>query len=205
MYKKHIFKNYLCISKLGILLLNFVKVLLYDNVFNMSDQLLIIDKYRRWFWYFGVLPLIASYLICLNFIAEFLSIVVIEKPSITLSYMASLLFFITIGLALLMILWCLINTIRVFKISFKINLPEFKIKKYIFNASVIFFPIIAFVGFIPLSIIIYEIELYLPLFPIIEPVAQDLTPYLFPVYSFIVNTIRGLWGQPILSADYFTM
>jgi len=171
----------------------------------MTDQLLIVDKYRRWFWYFGVLPLVASYLICLNFIAEFLSIVVLQKPSITHSYMASLLFFITIGLAILMILWCLINTIQVYKISFKIKLPEFKIKKYIFNASVIFFPIIAFVGFIPLSIIMYEIGLYLPLFPIIEPVAQDLTPYLFPVYSFIVNTIRGLWGHPILSADYFTM
>ena len=168
----------------------------------MSDQLLIIDKYKRWFWYFGVLPLIASYLICLNFIAEFLSIVVIEKPSITLSYMASLLFFITIGLALLMILWCLINTIRVYMISFKIKLPEFRIKKYIFNASVIFFPIVAFVGFIPLSIFMYEIGLYLPLFPLIEPISQDLTPYLFPVYSFIVNTIRGLWGYPFLSNDY---
>ena len=168
----------------------------------MSDQLLIIDKYKRWFWYFGVLPLIASYLICLNFIAEFLSIVVIEKPSITLSYMASLLFFITIGLALLMILWCLINTIRVYMISFKIKLPEFRIKKYIFNASDIFFPIVAFVGFIPLSIFMYEIGLYLPLFPLIEPIAQDLTPYLFPVYSFIVNTIRGLWGYPFLSNDY---
>lgn len=171
----------------------------------MSDQLLIIDKYRRWFWYFGVLPLVASYLICLNFIAEFLSIVVLLKPSITQSYMASLLFFITIGLALLMILWCLINTIRVYKISFKINLPEFKIKKYIFNASVIFFPIIAFVGFIPLSIIMYEIGLYLPLFPIIEPIAKDLTPYLFPVYSFIINTIRAFGGYHSLSTDYFSM
>ena len=164
----------------------------------MSDQIFIIDKYRRWFWYFGVLPLAASYIISLNFIAEFLSIVVLQKPSITQSYMASLLFFITIGLALLMILWCLINTIRVYKISFKIKLPEFRIKKYFFNASVIFFPIIAFAGFIPLSIIMYEIGLYLPLFPIVEPVAQYLTPYLFPVYSFIVNTIRGLWGYPLM-------
>jgi len=168
----------------------------------MNDQILIIDKYKRWFWYFGVLPLVITYLICLNFIAEFLSIVVIEKPSITLSYMASLLFFITIGLALLMILWCLINTIRVYMISFKIKLPEFRIKKYIFNASVIFFPIIAFLGFVPFSFFMYEIGLYLPLFPLIEPIAQDLTPYLFPVYSFIVNTIRGLWGYPFLSNDY---
>ena len=171
----------------------------------MSDQLLIIDKYKRWFWYFGVLPLITSYLICLNFIAEFLSIVVIEKPSITLSYMASLLFFITIGLALLMILWCLINTIWVFTISFKIKLPEFRIKKYIFNASVIFFPIIAFLGFVPFSFFMYEIGLYLPLFPLIEPIAQDLTPYLFPVYSLIVNTLRGFWGNDSLSAEYFSM
>ena len=168
----------------------------------MNYQILIIYKYKRWFWYFGVLPLVTTYLICLNFIAEFLSIVVLQKPSITQSYMASLLFFITIGLALLMILWCLINTIRVYTISFRIKLPEFKIKKYFFNTSVIFFPIIAFIGFIPLSIIMYEIGLYLPLFPIIEPVAQNLTPYLFPVYSFIVNTIRGLWGYPFLTNDY---
>ena len=171
----------------------------------MSDQLLIIDKYKRWYWYFGVLPLVTSYLICLNFIAEFLSIVVLLKPSITQSYMASLLFFITIGLALLMILWCLINIIRVYMISFKIKLPEFRIKKYIFNASVIFFPITAFVGFFPLSIFMYEIGLYLPLFPLIEPIAQDLTPYLFPVYSLIVNTLRSFWGNDSLSTDYITM
>ena len=171
----------------------------------MSDQLLIIDKYRRWFWYFGVLPLVVSYLICLNFIAEFLSIVVLQKPSITQSYMASLLFFITIGLALLMILWCLINTIRVYEISFKIKLPEFKIKKYIFNASVILFPIIAFVGFIPFSFFMFEFGLYLPLFPLIEPIAQDLTPYLFPVYSFILNTLRNFWGYSSLSTDYILM
>ena len=168
----------------------------------MNDQMLIIDKYKRRYWYFGVLPLVTTYLICLNFIAEFFSIALIEKPSITLGYMASLLFYVTLGLALLMILWCLINTIRVYVISFKIKLPEFRIKKYIFNASVIFFPIIAFVGFFPLSIFMYEIGLYLPLFPLIEPIAQDLTPYLFPVYSFIVNTIRGLWGYPFLSNDY---
>ena len=171
----------------------------------MNDQILIIDRYKRWFWYFGVLPLVTSYLICLNFIAEFLSIVDIEKPSITLGYMASLLFYVTLGLALLMILWCVVNTIRVYIISFKIKLPEFRIKKYIFNASVILFPIIAFVGFIPLSFVVYEIGLYLPLFPLIEPIAQDLTPYLFPVYSFIVNTLRSFWGNDSLSTDYFTM
>ena len=171
----------------------------------MNDQMLIIDKYKRWFWYFGVLPLVTTYLICLNFIAEFFSIAFIEKPSITLGYMASLLFYVTLGLALLMILWCVVNTIQVYMISFKIKLPEFRFKKYIFNASVIFFPIIAFVGFFPLSIFMYEIGLYLPLFPLIEPIAQDLTPYLFPVYSFIVNTLRSFWGNDSLSTDYFTM
>ena len=171
----------------------------------MNDQILIIDKYKRWFWYFGVLPLVTTYLICLNFIAEFFSIALIEKPSITLGYMASLLFYVTLGLALLMILWCLTNTIRVYTISFKIKSPEFRIKKYIFNASVIFFPIIAFVGFFPLSIFMYEIGLYLPLFPLIEPIAKDLTPYLFPVYSLIVNTLRGFWGNDSLSTEYFSM
>ena len=171
----------------------------------MDDQILIIDKYKRWFWYFGVLPLVTTYLICLNFIAEFFSIAFIEKPSITLGYMASLLFYVTLGLALLMILWCLINTIRVYTISFKIKSPEFRIKKYIFNASVIFFPILAFIGFIPISIVMFEIGLYLPLFPLIEPIAQDLTPYLFPVYSLIVNTLRGFWGNDSLSTDYFLM
>jgi len=171
----------------------------------MNDQMLIIDKYKRWFWYFGVLPLVTSYLICLNFIAEFFSIAFIEKPSITLCYMASLLFYVTLGVALLMILWCVVNTIRVYIISFKIKLPEFRIKKYIFNASVILFPIIALLGFIPLSFVVYEIGLYLPLFPFIEPIAQDLTPYLFPVYSIIVNSLRVFWGNDSLSTDYFTM
>ena len=171
----------------------------------MNDQMLIIDKYKRWFWYFGVLPLVITYLICLNFIAEFLSIVDIEKPSITLGYMASLLFYVTVGLALLMILWCVVNSIQVYMISFKIKSPEFRIKKYIFNASVIFFPIVAFVGFIPLSIFMYEIGLYLPLFPLIEPIAQDLTPYLFPVYSIIVNSLRVFWGNDSLSTEYFSM
>ena len=171
----------------------------------MSDQILIIDKYKRWFWYFGVLPLVTSYLICLNFTAEMISIAAIEKPSITLHYMLALLLFTTLGFILLMILWCIINIIRTYIISSRIKLSEFRIKKYIFNASVIFFPILAFVGFIPLSIIIYEIGLYLPLFPIIEPIAKDLTPYLFPIYSLIVNTLRGFWGNDSLSTDYFTM
>ena len=171
----------------------------------MSDQLLIIDKYKRWFWYFGVLPLVTSYLICLNFTSEMISIAAVEKPSITLHYMLALLLFTTLGLILLMILWCVINIIRTYIISSRIKLSEFRIKKYFFNASVIFFPIIAFVGFIPLSIIMYEIGLYLPLFPIIEPIAKDLTPYLFPVYSFIINTIRAFGGYHSLSTDYFSM
>jgi hypothetical protein len=51
----------------------------------------------------------------------------------------------------------------------------------------------------------FEIGLYLPLFPLIEPIAQDLTPYLFPVYSLIVNTLRGFWGNDSLSTEYFLM
>ena len=43
----------------------------------MTDQILIMGKLRKWFWYYGVLPLVVAYVICLNFAAEFVNIVVI--------------------------------------------------------------------------------------------------------------------------------
>ena len=72
----------------------------------MTDQILIMNKLNKWFWYFGVLPLVISYLMCLNFTAEYLSIAMIERPSITLRYMGELLGFTTLGLAIIMIIWC---------------------------------------------------------------------------------------------------
>ena len=162
----------------------------------MTDQILIIDKLNRWFWYFGVLPLVFTYVICLNFTAELVDILMIEKDkSITLSYMAALLFYSTLGMAFLMIVWCIINAVRVYIISSKITAPEFKGKKYSFNISVILFPIIAFLGFIPVALILCKTKIYLPLFPLIEPIAQDLTPYLFPIYLFITNASEYMSGN----------
>ena len=161
----------------------------------MTDQILIMGKLRKWFWYYGVLPLVVAYMICLNFAAEFVNIVVIENRSITLSYMGELLYYSTVGIAFLMIIWCLINAIRVYIISSKITAHELKGKKYSFNTSVILFPIIAFFGFIPLALVLSKTKIYFPLFPLIEPIAQDLTPYLFPIYLLITNASEYMFGN----------
>ena len=161
----------------------------------MTDQILLMGKLRKWFWYYGVLPLVFAYLICLNFSAEFVNILVIANRSITLYYMAELLYYSTFGIGCLMIVWCIINAVRVYIISSKITAPEFKRKKYSFNISVILFPIIAFLGFIPISLILCKTKIYFPLFPLIEPIAQDLTPYLFPIYLFITNASEYMSGN----------
>ena len=161
----------------------------------MSDQILIMDKLRKWYWYYGVLPLVVAYVICLNFAAEFVNIVVIENRSITLYYMGELLYYTTVGIAFFMIIWCIINAIRVYIISSKITAPELKNKKYSFNASVILCPFIAFFGFIPLALTLSATKMYFPLFPLIEPIAQNLTPYLFPIYLFIINASEYMFGN----------
>ena len=161
----------------------------------MTDQILIMDKLRKWFWYYGVFPLVVAYVICLNFAAEFVNIVVIENRSITLYYMGELLYYTTVGIAFLMIIWCIINAIRVYIISSKITAPELKNKKYSFNTSVILCPFIAFFGFIPLALTLSATKMYFPLFPLIEPIAQDLTPYLFPIYLFIINASEYMFGN----------
>ena len=161
----------------------------------MTDQILIMGKLRKWFWYYGVLPLVVAYVICLNFAAEFVNIVIIDNRSITLYYMGELLYYSTVGIAFLMIIWCLINAIRVYIISSKITAPELKNKKYSFNTSVILFPFIAFFGFIPLALILNKTKMYFPLFPLIEPIAQDLTPYLFPIYLLITNASEYMFGN----------
>ena len=80
-------------------------------------------------------------------------------------------------------------------ISSKITAPELKNKKYSFNTSVILYPFIAFLGFIPLALTLSATKMYLPLFPLIKPIAQDLTPYLFPIYLFIINASEYMFGN----------
>ena len=161
----------------------------------MTDQILIMNKLNRWFWYFGVLPLVISYFMCLNFVAEYIQIHLTSNPSITLLYMGELLFFITLSLVILMVLWCNINAFRVIKISSEITFSKFRFKKYTLNTAVFLCPIVAILGFIPLLKLVLDKGFYLPLFPIIEPIAQNLTPYLFPVYLFLVNTLRYFFGS----------
>ena len=112
-----------------------------------------------------------------------------DRPSITLFYMGELLGYTTLGMAVVMTLWCNVNAHRVYKIASQITSSKFKIKKFLLKTSVIFFPLIAFIGFIPLALTLFEKKLYFPLFPMIEPVAQNLTPYLFPVYKLIKSTL----------------
>ena len=114
--------------------------------------------------------------------------------------MGELLYYSTVGIAFLMIIWCLINAIRVYIISSKITAPELKNKKYSFNTSVILCPFIAFFGFIPLALILSKTKMYFPLFPLIEPIAQDLTAYLFSIYLLITNASEYMFGN--FSYDY---
>ena len=154
------------------------------------DQIILKNKLDKWFWSYGVLPLIVLYIICLNFTAEMIQIKMTLQWAGTLFYMGELLFYTTLGLACLMVIWCIVNAARVFIISSKIEFEEFKKKKLYFRLSVILFPIIAFVGFIPLSLLISVNNFYLPLYPFISPFAHELTPYLFPIYIFITNGIN---------------
>ena len=153
----------------------------------MTDQIFIMNKLNRWFWYSGVLPLVISYVICLNFVAEYIQIQLTSNPSITLFYMGELLFHITLVLVLIMILWCNVNAFQVKRISSKITSSEFKLKKFVFNTSVYLFPIIAILSFIPLLKLLLDKNFYFPLFPLIEPIAKNLTPYLYPIYLFIYS------------------
>ena len=161
----------------------------------MTDQTLIMNKLNRWFWYFGVLPLIISYIFCLNFTAEYIKISLKFTQSPTEFYMGELLGFTTIGLACLMIFWCNINIMYVHKVASKITSNKFKNKKYILNISVVVFPIIAFLGFPPLAIILSYKNLYFSFFSIIEPIAQNLTPFFFPVYLFIMEFLEYIIGK----------
>ena len=102
----------------------------------MTDQILIMNKLNRWFWYFGVLPLVISYFMCLNFVADYIQIHLTSNPSITLLYMGELLFFVTLGLVILMVFWCNIDAFRVFKISSEITSSKFRFKKYMLNTAV---------------------------------------------------------------------
>jgi len=156
----------------------------------MKDQILMVNKLNKWFWLYGVFPLLTSYMLCLNFAVEYFLIQVEFKPSITKYYMGELLGFTTLGLACIMILWCNIIAIRVHGISSNISIPNFKVRKFIFNISVIIIPVTAFIAFIPLVRVLFNNSLYFPLFPLIEPIAKDLTPFLFPVYLFLLLALN---------------
>lgn len=160
----------------------------------MTDQIFIMNKLNKWFWHFGVLPLVISYLMCLNFVAEYIQIHLTSNPSITLFYMGEVLFFITLGLVTIMVLWCNINAFRVFKISSEITSSKYRVKKYVLNTSVYLCPIIAILSFVPLLKLVLDKGFYLPLFPIVETVAQDLTPYLYPIYKFIMESLKNIFG-----------
>ena len=69
-------------------------------------------------------------------------------------------------------------------------MEKFKKKKLYFRLSAIIFPIIAFLGFIPLTLLIAMNNFYLPLYPFISPITQKLTPYLFPIYIYITNGVN---------------
>ena len=40
----------------------------------VMDQIILKEKLDKWFWYYGVLPLVIAYVFCLNFAAEMLLI-----------------------------------------------------------------------------------------------------------------------------------
>ena len=160
----------------------------------MKDQILIVNKLNKWFWFYGVLPLFTCYILCLNFAVEFFLIKLEIKPSITKYYMGELLGFTILGFACIMILWCNVVAIRVHGISSNISTPNFKVRKIIFNISVIVIPVTAFITFIPLVRVLFNNSLYFPLFPLIEPIAKYLTPFLFPVYLFIVASFKYIFG-----------
>ena len=85
------------------------------------DQIILKEKLDKWFWYYGVLPLVISYVFCLNFAAEMILIKMTLQWSGPLFYMGELLFYTTLGLACLMMIWCIINAARVFIILSNLN------------------------------------------------------------------------------------
>ena len=151
-----------------------------------------IQNLNKWFWYYGVLPLVTLYLICINLVAELfqLSLVMLPTRSVTEFYMSELLFWSTLGIASIMIVWCNINAIRVFTLSSKIEAQDYKRKCTIMKISVFVFPILAFLCFIPVSLFFSFQGIYVPLFPIIEPFKDYLTPILYPIYEQLFEGFR---------------
>ena len=62
----------------------------------VMDQIILKEKLNKWFWYYGVLPLVISYVFCLNFAAEMLLIKMTLQWSGTLFYMGELLFYMSL-------------------------------------------------------------------------------------------------------------
>ena len=150
-----------------------------------TSQIQILNK---WFWYYGVLPLVTLYLICINFTAEFMYMS--PTRSRTEFFMSELLLCSTLGIASIMIVWCNINAIRVFTLSSKIEAKDYKRKCTIMKISVFVFPILAFLCFIPVSLFFSFQGIYVPLFPIIEPFKDYLTPILYPIYEQLFEGFR---------------
>ncbi len=125
----------------------------------MIDKKLIKEKLTKWFWYWGVMPLSSLYIISLLFALPFWhytqddtrwnkTLTLIEAR---IDYFYRLLDFLFMGIICFMIVWSVFNAIKVFILSSKITVPD-KSRLYM-RISVILFPIVSFILFIPISML----------------------------------------------------
>ena len=128
----------------------------------MTDQLLVKEKLTKWFWYWGVMPLSSLYIICLFFTLPMWHHIVDDtrwNKTLTLiearvDYFYRLLDFLFMGIICFMIVWSVFNAIKVFILSSKITVPD-KSRLYM-RVSVILFPIVSFILFIPISMLFID-------------------------------------------------
>ena len=125
----------------------------------MTYQLLVKEKLTKWFWYWGVMPLSSLYIICLFFTLPMWHYIADDtrwNKTLTLiearvDYFYRLLDFLFMGIICFMIVWSVFNAIKVFILSSKITVPD-KSRLYM-RVSVILFPIVSFILFIPISML----------------------------------------------------
>ena len=128
----------------------------------MNDQLLVKEKLTKWFWYWGVMPLSSLYIICLFFTLPMWHYIADDtrwNKTLTLiearvDYFYKVLSFPFMGIICFMIVWSVFNAIRVFTLSSKITAPD-KSRLYM-RISVILFPIVSFILFIPISMLFID-------------------------------------------------
>jgi hypothetical protein len=128
----------------------------------MTDQLLVKEKLTKWFWYWGVMPLSSLYIICLFFTLPMWHYIADDtrwNKTLTLiearvDYFYRLLDFLFMGIICFMIVWSVFNAIKVFILSSKITVPD-KSRLYM-RVSVILFPIVSFILFIPISMLFID-------------------------------------------------